>query len=129
MDDTQSPTARPEMGVADVLNKAADLLEPEGAWTQGVYGRSSSGAVTTQAGVKKAACRCMIGALFAASDERSIYDLEHSAAYQVLVSHLSVEDEPTDWNDAPGRTQAEVVAALRQAAKQAEQSATPIGEA
>lgn len=89
-----------EQSVADILDKAADLIEPEGAWMQGDYGGHHLG------------CYCALGAI------RAVGGYAHDinpAAYilqQVVPAKFAHE-----WNDAPERTQAEVVAKLREAAK------------
>ena len=96
--------------VADVLNGAADLLEREG-WCQGQY-RNVDGR------------RCLARALADALDlplngpanwhHNPLYDAAALALKQVTGRHFIAM-----WNDEPGRTQAEVVAALRAAAEQA----------
>ena len=92
-----------ELSVADVLERAADLIEPEGKWTQGKYGSHDS-------------CMCAKGAIYhvGAWDERADEALE--AVYAILPSTGIISDRLVAWNDAPERTQAEVVAKLREAA-------------
>lgn len=89
--------------VADVLNGAAELIERDG-WVQG---RFADGAR-----------RCA---------SQAIYDATLAGPGTVRVFHeardVFAEDIAADttwaWNDAAGRTQAEVVAALRAAAERA----------
>ena len=96
--------------VADVLNGAADLIERDG-WWQGNY-RGPNGE------------RCLNRALADALD----LPLNGLALWRLDPLYLGAEAALrnvtgryllTGWNDQPGRTQAEVVAALRAAAEQA----------
>lgn len=75
-----------------ILRAAADLIEPEGRWTQGSYWRSAPEGAS------------------------------HLHVDRFIRKVLpAVGTEYThEWNDAPGRTQAEVVAKLRAAAALAE---------
>ena len=106
--------------VAGTLNAAADLLEKPGAWTQGEYGLDEDGYGLT--GVhqlqSRAVCLCTVGALAVAGNAASIrYAEEEADAVHALASVLGISvGRVAAWNDAPGRTQAEVVAALREAA-------------
>lgn len=103
--------------VAADLRAAADVLERDG-WTQGDYGRPSG-------------CKCLYGGIhFAVTDGESVSDVELSreeekradaAASRVMeVVDAGGWLDLLDWNDEPGRTAAEVVAALRAAADRAE---------
>lgn len=115
-------TARPKMGVADVLNKAADLLEPEGAWTQKAWYRNAAGREVKTG--RTATCMCAEGAVFTVLGKKptSVFVAARHPAFEALAAVVG-DRWIADWNDAPGRTQAAVVSALRQAAKKAEQSA------
>lgn len=97
------------MNVSEILSKAADLIEPEGAWTQGSAARDANGhEIDPQS--REAACWCVYGALDRVAGDRfqrGIGFIEEATG-QVLISV---------WNDAPERTQAEVVAKLREAAE------------
>lgn len=108
------------MSVAEVLNKAADLLEKPGAWTQGEYGRLPSGRAALNVR-SDAVCRCLIGAIYTVLPPESgcLHDVEKGEAVQTMNEFLGMG--AYHWNDAPDRTQAEVVAALRQAAKDSTQ--------
>jgi hypothetical protein len=94
--------------VAADLRAAADLLEHEG-WTQGQFQDEETG------------CRCAAGALEAAAEEEiSGRWLDGIAA---LTQQLGISPGPISlyrWNDTPGRTADEVIAALRAAADRAE---------
>lgn len=109
------------MNVAEILNKAADLIEPEGAWTQGALARGPDGFGTESEIPPNAVCFCAEGAIQASSG-RGNHSLE-KRAFDALRKVL-----PTDfiheWNDKPCRTQAEVVAALRAAAEKAAEKET-----
>lgn len=103
------------MTVSEVLNAAADLLEKPGAWTQGSFARTASGKSESPFS-PAASCFCLRGALclvtrrplFAAMDaERKALGFSTDAA----MAH---------WNDKADRTQAEVVARLREAAAKSE---------
>jgi len=89
---------------SDVLERAADLLEEFG-WCQGKAGSKEEGEF------------CMFGALITAQDD---VKGPHRGVYKAT---RCLDDlgggNFIDWNDAPGRTKAEVVAALRAAAQKA----------
>jgi hypothetical protein len=107
--------------VADVLDAAADLLEKPGAWTQKANARDADGNKVPVTG-GKATCFCMAGAILHLTNGDY-----HSAEYVRRVLPMP-DEEWRDWlvafNDAPGRTQSEVVAALRAAATSARQGET-----
>jgi hypothetical protein len=87
--------------VADVLNGAADLIERDG-WVQRQFGVTNGP-------------RCISGALLAINKK---VDPKHPA-YRTVVTYLGLGDSYylSWWNDAVGRTEAEVVTALRAAAE------------
>lgn len=98
------------LSVADVLERAAELIEPEGAWTQGWSARTADGVVCYSL-ASQAARWCIGGAIVKANgadDELAI------RAFTVLDG--VIVGEVSRWNDAPERTQAEAVAKLREAA-------------
>lgn len=107
------------MKVSEVLDKAADLIEPDGAWTQGVNARDADGNPTSALD-DTATCWCALGAIAHIDDSRRAY-LYACALSQQVWAVRRFRDVP-HWNDDPERTQAEVVAALR-AAAQAEREA------
>lgn len=107
----ESPPANPsprgdETGasVADILARAADLIEPEGAWIQGGYGTGGLTGLPT----------CMGGAVNIASGRRPWETLRQCPAVRFINGFVG-EIGVGPWNDAPERTQAEVVAKLREA--------------
>jgi hypothetical protein len=86
--------------VADVLNGAADLIERDG-WCQSRY-------------LLETGERCADGAIAVAGNGH--HGGVRSVARLALRSAIGGESVVI-WNDAPGRTKAEVVAALRAAAE------------
>jgi hypothetical protein len=102
------------MEVHEVLNAAADLLERPGAWTQGSLARQENGRAIGPL-EKSAKCWCVSGAILRAEVGRRCGDAwDRFDDYTLRRGYLHM----ADFNDAPGRTQAEVVAALREAAEQ-----------
>lgn len=84
---------------ADVLHAAADLLERDG-WCQGVY-------------VSHGGARCAEGAIHAVAPSSQV-----ALDAEMALSRALGGDHPVRWNDAPGRTQKQVAAKLREAAAQ-----------
>jgi len=109
--------------VADILTEAADLIEPEGAWTQGSWWLTNSGKPTMTA--RYAACMCVEGAIAKAAGIAPNRVYAHPAGI-ALMDVVPNNWELPEWNDAPERTQAEVVAALRAAAEKA-RTASSVG--
>jgi len=101
--------------VADILTAAADLIEPEGRWTTGAFARTVKGRVIGSSEAP-ATCWCAVGAVY-----RSAYPHGSYRVYRALelLSDTVGCYHIGGWNDAPERTQAEVVAALRAAAEKA----------
>lgn len=90
--------------VADVLTRAADLLERDG-WRQG--------------GLQQGCRRCALGAIVEAAGV-SVCALVVSLACEAVQLAAGIE-RPTigglgTWNDAPGRTAGEVIGTMRAAA-------------
>jgi hypothetical protein len=110
-----SPMAtQPTKSVADVLQRAADLIARPGAWTQGEFARGKTGRpVKTR---DCAVCLCVIGAIDVASGARPGTEANDDAlrvlAWEVGCSLWDI----AVWNDEPERTQEEVVAKLKEAA-------------
>jgi len=98
--------------VADVLDRAADLIEPEGAWTQREDARSKNGRYVEPLS-RDAVSFCMWGAI-----ERAAGLTSPMVALNV-VGGLVPLGLIAGFNDAPERTQPEVVAKLREAAAKA----------
>jgi hypothetical protein len=87
--------------VADVLNKAADLIEERGWATAGVWVGFPCSATDPEPGEEF---------------YQYGYELAESPAYKTVVAYLGLNDNPWTWNDAPDRTADEVIEALRAAA-------------
>lgn len=85
--------------LADVLNRAADLIERDG-WVQGRFRGPNGEHCATDAVV----CACEFSMVV------------YNDAVDVLLEAIRRQNLPR-WNDEPGRTQAEVVAKLRAAAR------------
>lgn len=120
------------MEIADVLERAADLIEPDGAWTQRSYARDKRGREVSP-GSPDAKCHCAIGAVSAVS--LNDHALMHRALaalgegwkpasnYRPAMSTAPYISAIAQWNDREGCTQAEVVARLREVAAIARASA------
>jgi hypothetical protein len=88
---------------SEILLKAAEHLERHG-WRQGDYGTLNE------------PC-CAHGAMFAVTD----FHADESARIEAKRMFSRFINAPSiDWNDAPGRTANEVIAALRGAANNEE---------
>jgi hypothetical protein len=96
-------------GVAEILDRATSLIEPDGAWIQG-------GDISLSNGRRS---YCAMGALWAARRQRAqeVPLTEYDEAWQLL--RHTVGGSVVQYNDAPERTQAEVVAKFREAASKA----------
>lgn len=96
---------------ATVLRKARDLLTPDGAWMQGAYSDPER------------RCFCLAGAINIAAAGRPDAELDGPASiarrvvWDVLADGRpkAISPAPIEWNDTPGRTQAEVLALLDRA--------------
>jgi hypothetical protein len=114
------------LSVAAVLERAADLIEPEGKWTQGDSARDANGNRLRAGTEEGAVCWCVLGAISKVVGHPAslLFGAAQKALASVLPSEiLPIFDDDGDelpieasWNDAPERTQAEVVAKLREAA-------------
>ena len=95
---------------SQVLDAAADLIEPEGAWTQRAWARGKTGRSVEPTG-KAATCWCMAGAV------RKVVGPQDSQLW-IAGKWLRSANPGFKWfgpfNDT--RTHSEVVAALRKAA-------------
>jgi hypothetical protein len=108
---------------ADVLERAAKLIEPEGAWTQGAFSLDETGSHSEDlTAIGPAVCWCVLGAIaeIVGVDPVAPWGLNNTAvAAKLALSRVIEDDNVPMFNDAPGRTQAEVVAKLREAAAKA----------
>lgn len=106
------------MNVAEILNAAADLIEPEGAWCQRAAARNTA---SEPVAVRSAEARswCMLGAI-----DWVVFN--QTGWMEALPIRVAVWDALRDeagarymapWNDVQGRTRAEVVTMLRRVAE------------
>lgn len=109
------------MTISTVFDAAADLLEREGAWTQGATALDAKGHQTEPCS-DTAVCFCMAGALVRVGDIWN-YSALRAAIRPLLPRPSKPQLEPlVAFNDATGRTQAEVVSKLREAALRAREA-------
>lgn len=100
------------MSTGDVFEAAADLIEPEGAWTQGRYAATANGnGAPYDSSI--AICWCAEGAILRVA--RASHHTPVSSLYD-FVRRATGQDSLARWNDDPNRQQSEVVSALRKAA-------------
>lgn len=107
----------PPTTASTVLSAAADLIDATG-WTQGELARNQDGDGVIESS-PDAVCFCASGAVWRASDSIADFRRRDAVAGRALRALSSMVGVVPDWNDAPNRTQSEVVTALRQAAEKA----------
>lgn len=120
---------------AKVLERAAEILARPGRWVQGMLSVDLTGHGRTTDRLKTdEASYCSLGAIYAATKEHGLttaYDQLGTEFGQRLISRGLAASSPFDspavavanYNDAPGRTQEEVVKAMRSMACEARQQA------
>lgn len=110
-----SPSAA--MKPSEVLSKAADLIEPEGAWMQGAPARRADGSAAYNVFEHEdVVCFCALGAIQKAAGSDPEYEPASEFFRTRILRAMGRNVSYASWNDAPVRTQAEVVAKLREAA-------------
>lgn len=104
--------------VSQVLDRAADLIEPEGKWTQGGSYALSALGNSIDSIDPEAACFCAMGAVYRSAGVSTWHKTGALELVDKARKHLAtmLGVAMASWNDAPERTQPEVVAALRKAA-------------
>jgi len=112
------------IALADVLDRAADLIEPEGKWVTGEIGFDADGhRINSRHDIEKAVCFCAAGAVWRAAD---IGDDDDDrivrAAFDKILEVAGDNRGVGTWNDTYGRTQAEVVRTIRAASLRARAS-------
>lgn len=108
------------MRVSEILNKAADLLEKPGAWTQGTFASDDERSLHLYGWEPGATCFCVLGAAQRVCGGWK--EWEDSRQEVVSAVRKTTGAEPQIFNDLAGQTQEKVVAALREAAAKAQQS-------
>lgn len=99
------------MKPSEILSKAAELIEPEGKWTQGESARNEAGhPVSVQD--SGATCFCAYGALMRITGKHAV----DSAAARFLGEAIGTS-MIAQWNDKRSRRQAYVVRKFRKAAE------------
>jgi hypothetical protein len=99
---------------ADILRAARALIDAPEKWTQDAYRRDAEGNKCKPAA---AVCWCAEGAILAASDD-SVLMMNRWRAEDLLTA--AAPGAIAIFNDAPGRTHAEVLAAFDRAIELAE---------
>lgn len=108
------------LSVADVLERAADLIEPEGAWTQG--GARNARGFLTWGSDPEAKSFCALAAIARVAGPAGWREPVAGQARDALRETVGLRWDQLlgdHWNDAPERTQADVVASLREGAAKA----------
>ena len=108
------------MSIADILDKAADLIEPRGHWIKGDFAEDANGVRWDEVdgdyealATYKPVAFCMLGAV-AVSAGRDPDDAPKEAI-RTIAAVLRNRDIP-HFNDAKRRRKCEVIAKLREAA-------------
>lgn len=100
----------------NILSAAADLIEQPNAWCQKAIARNAKGD-TLRIATQNSACQwCTIGAVIKACENNTYNTSEVIEKVRQVLKSRTGGDSLGGWNDAPDRTQAEVVALLREAA-------------
>lgn len=100
------------MTALKILQGVRELLSDEKRWTRGSYARDRLGR-TTHSTSESAVCWCLIGALGKITNhERGARSAERALE---RVARRRGREFPAEWQDADGRTHAEVLALLDEA--------------
>ncbi len=100
---------------SEILDAAAALVEPEGAWTTRRYARPGAGQLGCDPLADRATCFCMVGAIARVSAS-TVAEVEGENVAAIAFLRKSLGSwSAIGWNDRA--TQAEVVAKLREAAE------------
>jgi len=122
---THSHPVEEPMRVSDVLDRAADLIEPDGAWTQRAFSRNPDGSADLdedELAASNPVCWCGLGAIAHVTGadplDPKTFEPTSTRTPRLAVDLLRevVGSDFVDWNDGAERTQPEVVAKLREAA-------------
>jgi len=105
-----------KLSVAEVLSKAADLIEQTGL-AKGALARDADGEVVTYDS-EDAVCFCGLGAVSRIDRDQRVFDAAWDAANAICPPTKPGEPAAfAHWQDNPIRTQEDVVAKLREAAR------------
>lgn len=106
---------------SEILERAAALIEPPGAWAKDVYARDEDYRIVNA--TSPTACRfCALGAILNVMgldypyDGRASFDGDPVVVEPIRRLEEIVGEWPPFWQDDEKRTQSEVVTALRDAA-------------
>lgn len=97
--------------VDEILDAAADLIEPPGTWVQGAFATNKEGLLVFVSS-KEAHAFCMVGAL---QKITGTAPSTYFPAITYLVNNLPCTG--IEFNENPDRTQEEVVSKLREVAQ------------
>ena len=103
-----------------ILERATEILEPRGAWTQGSFALSRE-KTSVPSDSPRAVCFCALGAI-----QRARFDLGFHADYAAEVTYDTnpaiealcqvIDDRDIDeWNDISSRRKGEVIAKMHEA--------------
>lgn len=107
--------------VIDVLHVARQFIE--NGWTKRAFARETPTSVfACSVESKKASCFCASGAIQAAKYHLNADDQAHMEARSALLSVIHWDSIPL-WNDAPNRTQEQVVNAFDRAIERLQKGA------
>lgn len=101
---------------SEILDAAADLIEPEGAFTKGAFGRDALGRKLLAAELDRAVCFCTIGAVIKAGGFHGVTDRGLHATMRFHPEFGAILWDVVTWSDRPGRKSKSAVSALRRAA-------------
>lgn len=90
------------------LQRARRLLARPKGWTQGSYARDGHGAMVDSR-CSQATAFCASGALYATQDDATGSMQARTVIYRIIADDIEA------WNDADGRSQADIVRAFDQA--------------
>jgi hypothetical protein len=121
------------MNPAEVLEKAADLLETVG-WVQGdevVYVIKEDDGLNTMVGLcARGACKMAVGldpeAIVWSHDNPPMKEFAAALSFLNGAAGLAHEFSIVKWNDYPGRTAAKVIDLMKKVAKDLRNEANPL---
>ena len=106
------------MKASEVLEAVAELLSPEGRWTQRVFARNCVG-LPINPESPSATCWCLQGAIQRIAGENGSIGTLTTIAYAVSAQIPTKEASISVWNDRHDRTQQQVVTVAKLAAARA----------